>query len=460
MESQSNSESHRAGGRGQEYFKFVVLDSCVIVRLIAVSEFLYCSFRQGKYLHYGEILAMAKDMITEYESADSKSPLASRLAHDILLVVMHIFIPPARGLEMRSLVHSTHAEFTTRVPIQDHEGEILPENLITQDELGKWRMVHTSFKTVRFYDGMTDETILESEQLIHHLEDYINNHHSAVCKDLKHGFLFVDTNGKPFLSSAHFSTYLRRLFEKRTSVSASSNMLRSAFVTHFMSQDDFANSSSLRESLAYAMRHTTRIQSKAYDRRPLTDRKRKALQLADEEAGVLFELSSGSHQGRGSVGGTSPVVRPEAGENTAGRSNKRQARKKKLTDQLTTLSAADLESDSEDAFPPRGTLAACVDGRSTKHNPVIYFARILDVSRETEEAMLAGLDYIGQGKESPSATKVNQYKKASGKMPAWYENVNALVWPINFEYDHTTKVYTLIGPTLLEIHTRVKGSGR
>ncbi len=73
--------------------------------------------------------------------------------------------------------------------------------------------------------------------------------------------VFVNTNGSQFTSSG-FSTYLSRLLSRLTGRNATSNILRSSFVTNLFesSPSEAAMSSAL-------LRHGERLQSETYDRR-------------------------------------------------------------------------------------------------------------------------------------------------------------------------------------------------
>ncbi len=69
--------------------------------------------------------------------------------------------------------------------------------------------------------------------------------------------------GVPF-SDKNFSTYLAGVIQRLTGVKASSNILRSSFVSMLMGDDP---SEALKESAAKLLNHGARMQSEVYDRR-------------------------------------------------------------------------------------------------------------------------------------------------------------------------------------------------
>jgi hypothetical protein len=75
--------------------------------------------------------------------------------------------------------------------------------------------------------------------------------------------VFVNTNGLPFTSSG-FSTYLGRLLSRLTGRRATSNILRSSFVTNLF---DSNPSDSAKSSAQALLRHGEQMQSQTYDRR-------------------------------------------------------------------------------------------------------------------------------------------------------------------------------------------------
>jgi len=75
--------------------------------------------------------------------------------------------------------------------------------------------------------------------------------------------VFLNTNGSPFKSSG-FSTYLSRLLSRLTGRNATSNILRSSFVTNLFESNPSDAAKSSAQSL---LRHGDRMQSETYDRR-------------------------------------------------------------------------------------------------------------------------------------------------------------------------------------------------
>jgi hypothetical protein len=84
--------------------------------------------------------------------------------------------------------------------------------------------------------------------------------------------VFVNTNGSQFTSSG-FSTYMSRLLSRLTGRNATSNILRSSFVTNLFESDP---SESTKSSARALLRHGERLQSETYDRRIPSHKKMEA----------------------------------------------------------------------------------------------------------------------------------------------------------------------------------------
>ena len=75
----------------------------------------------------------------------------------------------------------------------------------------------------------------------------------------QHGLLFCKRNGDPFENAGEWSMFLASLINKHIGIpNVSSNALRHSFTTHVESVVDCEDRMLLRESTAYAMRHTIR----------------------------------------------------------------------------------------------------------------------------------------------------------------------------------------------------------
>ena len=78
-----------------------------------------------------------------------------------------------------------------------------------------------------------------------------------------HAFVFVNAKGEAFKSSA-FSEYLGRLLTRLTGRKATSNIMRSSFVTNLMETNPSDSEKTSAQSL---LRHSERKQAEVYDRR-------------------------------------------------------------------------------------------------------------------------------------------------------------------------------------------------
>jgi site-specific recombinase XerD len=90
-----------------------------------------------------------------------------------------------------------------------------------------------------------------------------NYRHELLSKKDQHSFVFMTANGAPF-TDKNFSTYLAGVIQRLTGVQASSNILRSSFVSMLMGDNP---SEALKKSAAKLLNHSTRMQSEVYDRR-------------------------------------------------------------------------------------------------------------------------------------------------------------------------------------------------
>ena len=82
-------------------------------------------------------------------------------------------------------------------------------------------------------------------------------------EEIAHAFVFVNAKGEAFKSSA-FSEYLGRLLTRLTGRKATSNILRSSFVTNLMETNPSDSEKTSAQSL---LRHSERKQAEVYDRR-------------------------------------------------------------------------------------------------------------------------------------------------------------------------------------------------
>ncbi len=99
--------------------------------------------------------------------------------------------------------------------------------------------------------------------------------------------VFVNTNGSQFTSSG-FSTYLSRLLSRLTGRNATSNILRSSFVTNLFESD--ANEAT-KSSARALLRHGEQMQSQTYDRRIPAHKKTEAQGFASANNGKKRDRS-------------------------------------------------------------------------------------------------------------------------------------------------------------------------
>ena len=208
------------------------------------------------------------------------------------------------------------------------------------------------------------------------------NYRKVLFKDNDSAHVFLNTNGAPFKSSG-FSTYLSRLLSRLTGRNATSNILRSSFVTNLFESNPSDAAKSSAQSL---LRHSERMQSETYDRRIPAHKKMEAQRFSS---------------------GTGKRVRGEWEAPISGRHSK----------------APTVEFLS-------GMLVAVpyIDARSG--GAAFWFAKILSIT--TGEAQLMELKLV------PASGDIY---KADVKS-VWAEPLNALR-AVDAEYDHERKVYVL-----------------
>ena len=107
--------------------------------------------------------------------------------------------------------------------------------------------------------------------------DYFDNYRDLIVVRDNHRFVFVTRSGDPFTNS-YWSENISKLLFHHTGNRVATNLLRSSFVTHFR-DSEAAQDPVMRESVAAVMRHSVAEQSRTYDRRTSTQRKRKGLEF-------------------------------------------------------------------------------------------------------------------------------------------------------------------------------------
>jgi hypothetical protein len=220
------------------------------------------------------------------QSLEQRTALAGQRA---LLAMMYTAMPPARGLELRTL----EVEAPERL-----DSATLEKNWIAVDgATGNLMLRLGRFKTVGSH-GVQTVPLPTTDDFVGIVEDVVRS--KRLCLQLlqrriDHGFVFCQPNtGAPFTSSDTWSNYVVAVFREGLELcgsecatrSVSINILRKSFLTSALPN---AKTVPERESLASAMRHSTKTQMESYNAATASERVRDACGTAArmfEEAGV------------------------------------------------------------------------------------------------------------------------------------------------------------------------------
>ena len=231
---------------------------------------------------------------------------------------------------------------------------------------------------------------------------------------------------------------------RRSNVNVSVNTLRSSFVTHLLSEERLDGldermkeqfAAAMRHSTAHVSRHTPQYkytciehvclsvqQKRTYDRRTTNERVGKAVDLMGRVTATQLQEDSFS---------------PE--ESHGDDSN----------DETTGVAASSSSSPPSHhchSLPYReGDIVAVVDECSTRKKPVFILGKVLQLLKR-RQALLAHLA-PQQGEEEEGATR---FKLRVGST-TWLESLDAVVFPVDVEFDDRDRLYRL-RTSPLEIH--------
>ena len=206
------------------------------------------------------------------DGGDSRS--GARLLHDLCLLRIYQACPSRSG-EVRQL------EFVDWGTLDGLRGrKVLSRyvlesrrNILTRRPLSCFSMHIGSSKTTR-HTGVTSTDFQEAlfPALDRSLQQYLldpNYRRELLRRDHQHSFVFTTFGGNRFDGPA-FSRYLSNLIQRLTGVKATSNVLRSSFVSMLMGENP---DDSLKASAAKLLNHGLRTQAEVYDRRSATQKK-------------------------------------------------------------------------------------------------------------------------------------------------------------------------------------------
>ncbi|KAJ3049854.1 hypothetical protein HK097_009153 [Rhizophlyctis rosea] len=211
----------------------------------------------------------------ETDGQPDVSPLLAKEVQRYTALAFYSAVPPSRSKEIRLITDRVLTEAESKKCMQNHIALIH----------GRHVLVVSDYKN-RHSNGLRDAIELPADRdmivkyIAYLMLPAVRAH---INSGKQHGFLFCKRNGDPFENAGEWSMFLASLVNKHTGIpNVSSNALRHAFTTHVESAPDAGDRILLRESTAYAMRHTIRVQQQTYNNASPIERKRKAVEFAGQ----------------------------------------------------------------------------------------------------------------------------------------------------------------------------------
>jgi len=213
---------------------------------------------EKRWLKWPEVLAVVKKLESEYRLKKTQAVLQKWL-----VLALYTQMPPVRAAPIRQLQ--------------------VGHSLVKVD--GVWNLDLRHYKTVKRYGR---HTVALPAGVLGPLNLYLQRNYKSG------DYVFLSARGSPFSAGA-WTQYIQRIFHDATGNAISVNLLRESFVTHMMEREG-GTTSEQRASVALAMGHSTRMQSRTYDRRDGSNRRAAGLLIAQEmAAGSEQECDSPSH---------------------------------------------------------------------------------------------------------------------------------------------------------------------
>lgn len=349
---------------------------------------------KNEALLFSHILDVMRQLRDQYYTTSGIT--SSRYLHDFVLLCLYTRALPGRGKELRTLQLIDHT--TSERQFQADSVEEL--NALHFQSDGSVTLTEVDFKTVKTM-GPSKIDLTDDEWLVYFIKIYAQKYRPTLLLGKNHKYFFVNKIGDAFLSSAAFSKYISDLFDREIGIRASTNKMRHAICTHFMSLPESQNQK-LRESLAALLKHSVRHQQDTYNdqrrhERVQMSRSFMRKQLVEKD---LFEIE----------GNEMCVV------------------------QDSKNSLASQESNSEDLLPQIGELVALLDPASTgPDNAFIFIAKVLRYTPDKDRVYLQELEKLNDSCDLYRA-------KCSS---TWWENVQTLCYPIDIVYISCEKAYQL-----------------
>lgn len=222
----------------------------------------------NRWISWDEVVGAVTAQRQRFESTHQLK-LKAWHCSDLVLLSLYVYLPPSRGLEVRTLeIVRDRSKLDAR---KSRDRNFL---IVNEDGSGL-RLQINRYKTQKFR-GRDEVAIQPGDELCRVIKTYIDNYRPQLITEVSGDFLLVNRSGNRFSSGA-FSGHLRRLIFGLTGKIAAVNALRSAFVTWAYGKSDCTDA--LRNSLANALRHSRRQAEQTYDKRTANEKKELAVQM-------------------------------------------------------------------------------------------------------------------------------------------------------------------------------------
>ena len=374
----------------------------------------------GRWLSWKTILETVKCQREAFEAADGSVAIAWE-AVKLSVLLMYTSLPPGRSLEYFTMQFQYDAGDLHAIEPAKKESNWL----FFATDLRSALLYIGAHKTSRSIGVQKIQLSAEDETctLLEHLVEYVSKHRPILITNKTHQFLFVvsteyactnidpcifaflyaqNRSGDPFANSNAWTSLLNGIFHHYTGASISTNVLRSAYVTHVMSGEQSAAINM--SNLATSMRHSVREQQRTYDRRSSGEKISAVVHTVANELNSVLGVES----------------------HTGG--------------QVKAADCDQIQAEECEYCPAIGDIVAVVETSSTVQTPVIILGKVLRVFPKEQEVLLAWL--------RPHGKKV--YRLVVGS-DSWKEPWSSLIHPIDVSFNDKTNLYTLRTPTV-ELH--------
>ncbi|KAL5476361.1 hypothetical protein EMCRGX_G026299 [Ephydatia muelleri] len=309
---------------------------------------------EGKWLAWDAVLEVLKQQRELYESSGPCELTRAQESQKYTVLLLYCSIPPARSKEYRELrVTFSRQNLATWDPVSNAASNWL----VVQNDHSRALLYLGAHKTSRktgpnrIQLNSTDSTKVVLDQLVHGFCMSGQRRLTERQRPSRHNRLAVSGNlnlhacmlrGEPFGTSDSWTKYIQSIFKQLANVAISSNALRSSFVTDLLTSRNRPSDDLLAE-VAFAMRHSSREQSRTYDRRSSADKVTRAVALTSERVATALDVTTAA--------APAPVATTT--------SSKRRRR-------------AD-DDDDDNVAPEVGDIVGAVDDSSTLRKPFVHF---------------------------------------------------------------------------------------